>query len=206
MFMDGGADKQLYRRYKIRDVEGQNDFAMLAEVFGRRFRQETIDSDGLPDLVVVDGGIGQLNAVYEIITQLGLNGNFDLVSLAKSRVTRDAAAETLEKSAERVFLVGRRNPVTLRQNSAPLLLLAAIRDEAHRFAIDYHRKLRGKAGIASGIEQAPGIGAKRRTALLKQFGSLQGIKEASVEQLAAVPGMSCAAAQALFDWLRGWHG
>jgi excinuclease ABC subunit C len=203
VFSRGRPDKKQYRHYRIRDVEGQNDFAMLAEVFSRRFRVEKLEQEPLPDLVVVDGGIGQLNAALEIISELGLVGRFDLVSLAKSRVERDAVAEKLQKSDERVFLPGRRNPVVLRQNSAPLLLLAAIRDEAHRFAIEYHRKLRGKEGIASGIEQIPGIGAKRRTALLKHFGSLHRLKEASQDEIAAVPGMNRTAAESVFEWLRG---
>jgi excinuclease ABC subunit C len=194
-FSDGRPDKGNYRRYRIRDVEGQDDFAMLAEVFARRFREEKVNKDGLPDLVVVDGGIGQLNAALEIIRELGLEGRFSLVSLAKSRTLRDAESPTVEKSAERVFLPGRKNPVVLRQNSAPLLLLAAIRDEAHRFAIEYHRTVRGKEGIASGIEQIPGIGPKRAKALLRHFGSLQGLKEASMEEIAEVRGMNRTAAE-----------
>jgi excinuclease ABC subunit C len=203
VFSDGRPDKARYRRYRIREVAGQDDFAMLAEVFSRRFRSEKVDRDGLPDLVVVDGGIGQLNAAAEIIRDLGLDGRFDLVSLAKSRVEGAMTEETIRKSNERVFLPGRRNPVVLRQNSAALLLLTALRDEAHRFAIEYHRKLRGKEGIASGIEQVPGIGSKRRTALLRHFGSLQRLKGAEVEEIAAVDGMNRAAAESVFRWLRG---
>jgi len=202
-FTDGGPDKASYRRYRIRHVQGQDDFAMLAEVFGRRFRPETIEREGLPDLVVVDGGIGQLNATLAIIRELGLEGRVDLVSLAKSRTSRDMESPTVEKSEERVFLPGRRNPVVLRQSSAPLLLLAAIRDEAHRFAIEYHRTVRAKEGIASGIEQIPGIGPKRTRALLRHFGSLQRLKEASVEEIAAVEGMNQAAAKKLHGALRG---
>ena len=201
VFNVGRPDKALYRRYRIRDVVGQDDFAMLAEVFSRRFRSERVDRDGLPDLVVVDGGIGQLNAAAEIIGELGLEGRFDLVSLAKSRTERNAAAENVSKSDERAFLPGRRNPVVLRQNSAALLLLVAIRDEAHRFAIEYHRKLRGREGIASGIEDIPGIGAKRRTALLRHFGSLQRLKEASLEEIVTVEGMNRVAAESVFKWL-----
>ena len=126
---------------------------------GRFFRAVSVrrasQKNGLPDLVVVDGGIGQLNATREIITELGLTGRFDLVSLAKSRIERAAESADIEKSDERVFLPGRKNPVVLRQNSAALLLLAAIRDEAHRFAIEYHRTLRSKEGIASGIDRFP---------------------------------------------------
>ncbi|MEI6208429.1 MAG: excinuclease ABC subunit UvrC [Desulfuromonadales bacterium] len=197
VFTDAGPDKTGYRRYRIRHIKGQDDFAMLAEVFSRRFRAETVIKEGLPDLVVVDGGIGQLNSALEIINELGLNGRFDLISLAKSRTARAAESATVEKSEERIFLPCRKNPVVLRQNSAPLLLLAAIRDEAHRFAIEYHRKLRGKEGIASGIEQIPGIGAKRRTLLLRHFGSLQRLKESSVEEIAGVEGMNPAVARKL---------
>lgn len=203
VFSDGRPDKAGYRRYRIREVAGQDDFAMLAEVFSRRFRSEKVERDGLPDLVVVDGGIGQLNAAAEIIGELGLEGRFDLVSLAKSRVEGAMTDDAVRKSNERVFLPGRRNPLVLRQNSAALLLLSAIRDEAHRFAIEYHRKLRGKEGIASGVEQIPGIGAKRRTALLRHFGSLQRLKEAGVEEIAALEGMNPALAESVFRWLRG---
>jgi excinuclease ABC subunit C len=202
-FRDGAADKQQYRHYRIREVEGQDDFAMLREVFSRRFRDETIAKDGLPDLVVVDGGIGQLNATQEIIAGLGLTGRFDLVSLAKSRTARDGKSSDICKSDERVFLTGRKNPVVLRQNSPALLLLAAIRDEAHRFAIEYHRTLRSKGGIASGIEQIPGIGIKRRTALLRHFGSLQRLKEASVDEIAGVEGMNRSAAETVYAALHG---
>jgi excinuclease ABC subunit C len=202
VFTSGRADRHSYRHYRIRTVDGQDDFAMLREVFLRRFRAESREKDGLPDLVVVDGGIGQLNAVQEILAELGLTGCFDLVSLAKSRVLHDVTAHAVRKSDERIFLPGRKNPVVLRQNSAPLLLLAAIRDEAHRFAIGYHRKLRGKEGIASGIETVPGIGPKRRTALLKHFGSLQRLKGATMEEILAVPGMNRTTAEAVY---RGLH-
>jgi excinuclease ABC subunit C len=202
VFTSGIADRRNYRHYRIRTVDGQDDFAMLREVFMRRFCAESREKNGLPDLVVVDGGIGQLNAVQEIVAELGLSGSFDLVSLAKSRVLHDASMRDVRKSDERVFLPGRKNPVVLRQNSAPLLLLAAIRDEAHRFAIGYHRKLRGKEGIASGIESIPGIGPKRRTELLKHFGSMQRLKDATLEEILAVPGMNRTAAEAV---QRGMH-
>jgi excinuclease ABC subunit C len=202
VFSSGRADRHGYRHYRIRTVDGQDDFAMLREVFQRRFSADTCEKSGLPDLVVVDGGIGQLNAVQEIVTELGLAGKFDLVSLAKSRVLHDASALSVRRSDERVFLPGRKNPVVLRQNSKPLLLLAAIRDEAHRFAIGYHRKLRGKEGLASAIETVPGIGPKRRVALLQYFGSLQRLKEASVDDILSVAGMSRTTAEAVH---RGLH-
>ena len=202
VFTSGRADRHGYRHYRIRTVAGQDDFAMLREVFLRRFRADSSEKNVLPDLVVVDGGIGQLNAVQEIVDELGLTGSFDLVSLAKSRVLHDSSSLAVQKSDERVFLPGRKNPVVLRQNSKPLLLLASIRDEAHRFAIGYHRKLRGKEGIASMIDSVAGIGPKRRAALLKHFGSLQRLKEAAVEEILAVPGMNRTTAEAVQRGLR----
>ena len=175
---------------------------MLREVFLRRFSVENREKSGLPDLVVVDGGIGQLHAVQEIVAELGLTGSFDLVSLAKSRVLHEMTSDTIQKSDERVYKPGRKNPVVLRQNSAALLLLAAIRDEAHRFAIGYHRKLRGKEGVASGIDAIPGIGPARRAVLLKHFGSLQSLKAAALPELQAVPGISRTVAEAVY---RGLH-
>ncbi len=201
-FCGGRPDKGNYRCYRISTVDGQDDFGMLREVFSRRFREDNIQKNGLPDLVVVDGGMGQLVAAREIISGLGLAGRFDLISLAKSRTGRSVESAVIEKSAERVFLSGRKNPVVLRQNSAPLLLLASIRDEAHRFAIEYHRKLRSRAGFASDIDSTPGIGIKRRTALLRHFGSLQRLKEAGVDEIAAVAGMSRSSAEKLHERLR----
>lgn len=202
VYTAGKADRNNYRHYRIRTVEGQDDFAMLREVFLRRFRVEEGGNAVLPDLVVVDGGIGQLNAVQEIVAELGLTGRFDLVSLAKSRVLHDAAAHDVQRSDERVFLPGRKNPVVLRQNSAALLLLAAIRNEAHRFAIGYHRKLRGKEGIASALDGIAGIGPKRRTELLKYFGSLPRLTEAAPEEIMTVPGINRTTAEAVW---RGLH-
>jgi len=201
VFKDGKANKALYRHYRIREVSGQDDFAMLSEVFSRRFRADNLESYGMPDLVVVDGGIGQLNAALEIIRGLGMEERFALVSLAKSRVDSDATSNTIQKSSERVFLPGRRNPVVLRQNSPQLLLLAAIRNEAHRFAIEYHRKLRSKEGVASAIDQIPGIGTKRRTLLLKHFGSLQRLKEASIEEIIAIEGINRTIAETIYSAL-----
>ncbi len=201
VFTDGKANKTLYRHYRIRQVSGQDDFAMLSEVFSRRFREDNLESYGMPDLVVVDGGIGQLNAALEIIRGLGMEERFDLVSLAKSRVAPNAASDTIQKSNERVFLPGRRNPVVLRQNSPQLLLLASIRNEAHRFAIEYHRKLRSKEGIASALDQVPGIGAKRRITLLKHFGSLQGLKGAGLEEILAVEGINRTIAENIYSAL-----
>ena len=189
-FLDGIADKDRYRRYRIRNSQGQDDFGMLQEVFARRFSPERIQQWGLPDLVVVDGGIGQLNSTLAVIKELGLAEQLAVVSLAKSRVQGDGKDIHVERTEERVFLPGRRNPVRLRQDSAPLKLLAAIRDEAHRFAISYHRSLRDREMLRSALREIPGIGPKLERLLLTRFGSLEGIKNATEEELTTVAGVS----------------
>jgi len=194
-FLDGVPDKDRYRRYRIRNSQGQDDFGMLQEVFARRFSPERIQQWGLPDLVVVDGGIGQLNSTLAVVTELGLAEQLAVVSLAKSRVKGDGKDIHVERTEERVFLPGRRNPVRLRQDSAPLKLLAAIRDEAHRFAISYHRNLRDRETLRSALREIPGIGPKLERLLLTQFGSLEGIKNATVEELSTVAGISQELAQ-----------
>jgi excinuclease ABC subunit C len=199
VFSQGVADKSLYRHYRIRSVDQADDFAMMHEVLTRRFRAGS-EPDAPPDLIVVDGGIGQLNVLVRVLKELNIDG-VAVAGLAKSRVTRRMESADIERSAERVFLPGRKNPIILRQNSAPLLLLARIRDEAHRFAVTYHKNLRGKAAIASRLEEVPGIGPKRRSALLKRFGSLQKMREASREELAQVRGMTENAAEAVWEHL-----
>lgn len=194
-FLDGAPDKPRYRRYRIRQVEGQDDFAMLREVFARRFSPERIAQWGVPDLVVVDGGIGQLNSTLAALEELGMAGRFAIVSLAKSRVKGDGKDVRVERSEERVFLPGRRNPVKLRQDSPPLKLLAAIRDEAHRFAIGYHRTLRDRDTLRSILRGIPGIGARRERLLLSHFGSLEGVRLAPQEELAKLPGIGPELAQ-----------
>ncbi|SNB47547.1 excinuclease ABC subunit UvrC [Geobacter sp. DSM 9736] len=194
-FFDGKADKTAYRHYRIRSLDQPDDFGMMREVLARRFNRT--EEEGLPDLIIVDGGIGQLNILLKVLEDLGIQG-VHAASLAKSRVERGIAAHKVSRSDERIFLPGRKNPLILRQNSAPLLLLARIRDEAHRFAITYHKKLRGKAALASKIDEIPGVGPVRRKALLNHFGSLSRLEQASLEELAAVSGMTRRAAEALW--------
>jgi excinuclease ABC subunit C len=198
VFINSLADKALYRRYRIRNVGQSDDFAMMQEVLTRRFRAGTEEAN--PDMIIVDGGIGQLNVLIRVLKLLGVAG-VAATALAKSRVARGKGKPGIERSAERVFLPGRKNPVVLRQDSPPLLLLARIRDEAHRFAIAHHRKLRGTAAIASSLEEIPGIGATRRKALLRHFGSLKRVAEASREELASVKGMTGKAAMAVWSHL-----
>lgn len=185
VFTGGEPDKGEYRHYRIRSVAGSDDFAMMREVLSRRFAGD----DPLPDLIVVDGGIGQLNILTAVLRELEVTG-VSAAGLAKSRVERDAQSAQIVRSDERVFLPGRKNPVVLRQNSPPLLLLARIRDEAHRFAITHHRKLRSRGTVGSALDEISGVGEKRRRELLKHFGSLRRIKEATVAELASLPGIS----------------
>ncbi|HVP68934.1 MAG TPA: excinuclease ABC subunit UvrC [Anaeromyxobacteraceae bacterium] len=223
---DGQPDKANYRRYKVRGVPGQDDFAMLHEVLTRRLRRALAEG-AMPDLIVIDGGKGQLGAALAAAGDLGIPtkpipGNpgvpfVQMVSLAKSRtldagalgtarvvgrrapggVALAAAAERADRgyvaeaarSPERVFVPGRKDPIVLRQNSAELFALVRIRDEAHRFAVEFHRKLRRARNLESVLEEIPGIGEGRRRALLRHFGSLKRVREASLEEIALVPGI-----------------
>jgi excinuclease ABC subunit C len=139
-FIDAEPWKDGYRRYRIRTVEGTDDFASVAEVLGRRFRRRDRPGE-LPDLLVIDGGAGQLAAARAALAEVGLAA-LPVVGLAKERLLRDATASELQRRPERVFVPGRKNPIVLRSNSTALFLLQRVRDEAHRFANDYHRHLR----------------------------------------------------------------
>jgi excinuclease ABC subunit C len=188
-FDEGEPRKELYRRYRIRTVEGQDDFASLYEVLGRRLRRAAEEGE-FPDLWVIDGGKGQLSVAIEVLREHNLADQIDVISLAKQRVLSDPRSRTVEKSAERVFLPNRKDPIVLPQNSTALFLLVRIRDEAHRFAITYNRELRRRARLRSVLDDIEGIGPVRRRALLRHFGSLRRIREASLEQLALVKGVN----------------
>ena len=199
VFVEGKPDRSLYRRYRIRGVLQSDDFAMMREVLSRRFKPES--GEEKPDLIVVDGGIGQLNVLSAVLGELGVAG-VEAAGLAKSRVARDMESGEVSRSDERVFRPGRKNPVSLRQNSAPLLLLVRIRDEAHRFAVTYHKAVRSKVMTTSKLDGVPGIGAKRKKALLSRFGSLKAVREATLEELVATPGMTESAAKAVWEHLQ----
>ncbi len=187
-FCEGKPEKSCYRRYRIKSVAQADDFGMMREVLARRF-DPAKNSEEPPDLIIVDGGIGQLGILSAVMEELGIAG-IDLAGLAKSRVSTGMSETFIEKSDERVFLPGRKNPVVLRQNSAPLLLLARIRDEAHRFAITYHRKLRSETALNSALDQISGVGAVLKKRLLEKFGSVQGIRSSSREELVAIKGVT----------------
>jgi excinuclease ABC subunit C len=197
-FLDAKPDKNNYRRYRINTVTGADDYGMMREVLSRRFRKDSKAGD-LPDLIIVDGGQGQLNILTNVLRELGVT-EIDAVALAKSRVEKGMDSPKITKSDERVFLPGRKNPVVMRQNSAPLLLLARIRDEAHRFAITHHKKLRGKTALQSLLNEIPGVGEKRRKELLRHFGSLKKIREATIEEITEVQGMDKKTAQSVWEY------
>jgi excinuclease ABC subunit C len=185
---DGEPSSRHYRHYKIKTVAGNDDFASLAEVLRRRL-QRGLDEGGLPDCILVDGGKGQLSSANLVLDELDLKQRIDLVAIAKSRVKANVRGKAVERSEERFFRPGRLNPIILRRGSPALFLLERLRDEAHRFAITHHRKLRKKAALRSSLEDLPGIGPGRRKVLLRHFGSLKKVREATLDELKQTPGL-----------------
>ena len=189
VFEDGRPKPSLYRRFRIKTVSGANDYAMLQEVLRRRFKRIAVNGINadkpdtwsvMPDLVLVDGGKGQLNAAVAVMEEIGV---------------RSLSIAGLAKENEEIFVPGRKDAIILPGSSPALQLLQRLRDEAHRFALGYHLKVRRKQIIVSSLDAIPGIGPRRRRALLKQFGSVRAIREAPVEELAAAKGMSLALAR-----------
>ncbi len=202
VFSGGMPDRNQYRRFRIKTVEGPNDFASMQEVITRRFsharkEQEAIANGELvadkakfaplPDLVLIDGGKGQLSAAREIMRQLGF---------------ADVATIGLAKQFEWVYVEGKSDPIILPDRSRPLYLIQRVRDEAHRFAITYHRTIRGHESLQSALREIPGIGPTRQKGLLKHFTSLEKIAGAEVQELAEVPGMNVAAAEEVYRFFR----
>ncbi len=188
-FDEGEPQKNLYRRYRIRSFEGQDDFASMYEVLKRRLERAVRENE-YPDLWVIDGGKGQLNVALEVLREFRLLDQIDCVSLAKQHVLNDRRAKEVTKSEERVFVPRRKDPVVLPRNSTALFLLVRIRDEAHRFAITYNRELRRRARLRSVLDDIEGVGPVRRRAMLRHFGSLKRIREATTDEIAAVKGLN----------------
>ncbi|MBL8937713.1 MAG: excinuclease ABC subunit UvrC [Archangium sp.] len=198
--LDTEPDPSRYRHYKLKTVEGNDDFASMHEILTRRLKRGLEEGD-LPDLIVIDGGKGQLAAAMAAMKDVGVEG-VDMVGLAKSRDLDSVNADVQQdRSPERVFLVGRKDPIVLPQTSPELFALTRLRDEAHRFAITFQRKLNRKRGLSSALDQVPGVGEARRTALLRHFGSLKRVREASIEEIAEVEGMGPAVAERLHAFL-----
>ncbi|GER87361.1 hypothetical protein KDW_15230 [Dictyobacter vulcani] len=224
-----------YRRFKIKQVEGPNDYASHQEVLRRRFRKaathatslpakpdddislpvgETIEDIiqddepattekpaavtqhdwAMPDLVIIDGGKGHLNAALEVMRELDL----DIPTIG---VAKEEGSHSKLNTAEEIYIPGASDPISLPRNSQGLYLLQRIRDEAHRFGITYHRKLRSNRTFKSVLDEIPGIGPKRKQALLKHFGSVRAISNASLDDLAALDGMSRDAAEKVKEYI-----
>ncbi len=207
-FIDGNPDTNEYRRFKIRDVQGANDFGMMYEVIKRRLagRQE------LPDLMVVDGGKGQLNSALMAIRESGIQGreSMDIIGLAKAAdelepagapVTETGPKEKVHKGEDRAYIAGRKDPVYLNKYPKALLFLQRIRDEAHRFAITYHRLLMRKRDIRSVLDEITGIGPARKKTLLSGFQDIDALRNASVEDIANLDGITIELAHSIKDYL-----
>ena len=179
VFVDGKPRKSDYRKFKIKTVVGPDDFASMEEVIERRYTRVINEGWQIPDLIVVDGGKGQLSSAVEILRQIGLE-NQPIIGLAKR--------------LEEVFVPGESESILLPRTSSALKLLQHIRDEAHRFAITFHRSLREKRVISTLLTGIEGIGETKATKLLRQFGSAKGVHDASLEEIAKVIGMKAAQA------------
>lgn len=211
-FIDGQPDKTEYRRFKIRDLQGANDFGMIYEVVKRRLA----GSQELPDLMIVDGGKGQLNSALLAVRESGVYGilgreSMDIIGLAKAADEPEPAGEAsiesagakakVHKGEDRAYIAGRKDPVYLYKHPKALLFLQRIRDEAHRFAVTYHRLLMRKRDIQSVLDEIPGIGPARKKALLAGFQDIDALRNASVEEISSVDGITVDLAAAIKDYL-----
>jgi len=184
---DGAPNKSEYRRFRIRGEWGNDDFRSMHEAVTRYLRRRLDESKPLPDLVVIDGGKGQLSSAIAALEELGL-GHLSIISLAKRE--------------EEIYRPGQGRPLRLPRRSAALRLLQRVRDEAHRFAITYNRKLRTRRTVRSELSEIPGIGPARQRALLERFGSLRAVAQASEADVAALPGFSEALARTVVEHAR----
>ena len=193
VFTNGKPDKSQYRRFKIRaELTEANDFVSMSEVLGRRYAPERMADERFgsrPDLLVVDGGKPQLSAALEQLGQLGL----------------DIPVCGLAKADEEIFVPWDDTPVVLPSGSASLYLIKQVRDESHRFAITFHRELRDKAMTVSVLDEVPGVGEKRKKAIMRHFGSMKRLRKAKVDEIASVKGVPASVAQAIYNTLRAWE-
>ncbi len=195
VFISGKADKSNYRKFKIKTISQADDYGMMEEVLSRRYLKAK-EQNELPNLIIIDGGKGQLNIAVKILQSLNLK-NIDVISIAKDKSHWEAGKLRIEK----IYLPNVKDPIRLKMNSPILFLLQRIRNEAHRFAITYHKTLRKKAKLHSVLDEIKGVGAKRKKLLLRHFGSLKKISEASLQQLLAVPNMPRSLAEKVYEQL-----
>ncbi len=189
VFEKGKPKKSLYRKYRIKTVATHDDYAYMAEALKRRYGKGE-QSKPFPDLLLVDGGKGQLNIALSVIKELKVKEGFEIIGIAKKN---EEKGETIDK----VYKPGRKNPINFGREGDLLLFLQRIRDEAHRFAISYQRKLRTKTSMRSRLDAIPGIGKKRKKAIFKHFGSIKKIRSATLKELSALPGMNYKAAESV---------
>ncbi|NOZ69454.1 MAG: excinuclease ABC subunit C, partial [Deferribacteres bacterium] len=188
VYEKGKFRKEGYRLFRIKTVDGINDFAMIGEVVGRYLKGFLEDGDSLPQLILVDGGRGQLEAAMNVMRDSGLA--VEIAAIAKARDAEPDREGLIRTDVDRIYLPGRTGPVYLEPFLASTHLLQKIRDEAHRFAVSYHKKLRTKRTLESPLEKIKGIGKKRRLLLLRHFGSIEAIRKASIEEIASLKGMN----------------
>jgi excinuclease ABC subunit C len=195
-FTEGIPDRSRYRRFRIRTKKGADDYGMMREVLGRRYG----DREDLPDLILVDGGKGQLGVALSVIEEQGIQQDVDVIGLAKGTFSPPAKkVSTIFRDRDRVYLPNRKNPLYLDKHPRALFLLQRVRDEAHRFAVTYHRALKTREDFRSTLDDIPGIGTFRKKALLTFFGDVKKIADASREDLAKVPGIGENGAQKVFE-------
>jgi len=195
VFRGGKKSAGAYRRYRIRTIEGPDDYGMITELFRRRYRR-ALEEGVFPELIVVDGGKGQLNMALRVLRELGIEYP-DVIALAKEK-----RLKTGRVVRDRVFLPGRKNPVLFRRGSPALHLLMRIRDEAHRFAVTYHKKLRSKESFSSPLDEIPSIGPVLKSRLLDKFQNLEAIRDAPLEKLTEVKGVNLCLAKAVKKYLK----
>jgi excinuclease ABC subunit C len=193
VFENARAKKSLYRRYRIKTVDGHDDYAYMDEVLKRRFGKGD-ESKPYPDLLMVDGGKGQLNIALAVIRDLGLEREFDIIGIAKKD---EKKGETRDK----IFKPGRANPLGFGREGDLLLFLQRIRDEAHRFAISFHRSRRGKISLQSALDTIPGVGQIRKTTLLKHFKTIKNIRAADLDEIRSLPGFNRRTAESVLKAL-----
>ncbi len=194
VFENAKPKKSNYRKYKIRTISEPDDYATMAEVLKRRYGKGK-NSEPFPDLLMVDGGKGQLGIAMSVLDDLDLTGRFDVIGIAKKD-------EKKGQTADKIYKYGRANPFDLDRDENVLIFLQRIRDEAHRFAITYHRSKRSSSAVCSVLDEIPGVGAKMKQVLLKNLGSINNIRKASLDELCRLPGMNKKTAEAVQDRLK----
>jgi excinuclease ABC subunit C len=202
-FFDGKPDTSGYRRFKIKTIEGADDYSMMYEILKRRYRNAT----DFPELIVIDGGKGQLNVALSVLEELKIS-DIDVIGLAKEHrgekeISFFRKGKTkIDKEEDRIYLPMRKNPVYLSRYPSALFVLQRVRDEAHRFAVSYHRKVKEQVDFRSIIDEIPGVGDLKKKAILSYFGDIEKIKKASKEELTKIPGIGKEMADRIFNHFR----